>query len=125
MDNWESRAKTWEGEDEDDSVKEAWDQDSEPEAEERKQPVVTNTQQSQPAGSKKSLKKICKRFEEKERQREEEAKARRERLKAELAALPCNTAAERARRRRLQEAADLTLAKEVFGINEKSIRPSS
>lgn len=61
MDTWESRSKTWEGEDEDDSVKDSWDQDSEPEAEEKKT-VPGQQSAAQPAGSKKSLKKICKRL---------------------------------------------------------------
>ncbi|XP_014243009.1 eukaryotic translation initiation factor 3 subunit J-A-like [Cimex lectularius] len=122
MESWERSKNAWEGEDEEKSVKDSWDQDSDEEGEKEKE----KKQPQQPSqGSKKSLKKICKRFEEKERLKEEEAKARRERLKAELAAAPANSTAEKLRRRRLQEAADLAIAKEVYGIPDQTPKPAA
>lgn len=126
MDSWESRLhgdKQWEGEDSVQSggaVKDSWDQDSD--TEEPEPPKAPQTSSKAPS-TKKSLKKICKEYDEKEKREEEERQARRARLREELSV---GANSDRLRRRKLQEAADLSLAKEVLGlVCPKSVKDDS
>ncbi|CAH1394988.1 unnamed protein product [Nezara viridula] len=126
MDSWESRLhgdRQWEGEDSNQAgaVKDSWDQDSD--TEEVKPPPLLPQAPPKASSTKKSIKKICKEYDEKEKREEEERQARRQRLREELTV---GANSDRLRRRKLQEAADLSLAKEVLGlVCPKSVKDDS
>lgn len=125
MDSWESRLhgdRQWEGEDSNQAgaVKDSWDQDSD--TEDVKPPLLPQAP-AKASSTKKSIKKICKEYDEKEKREEEERQARRQRLREELTV---GANSDRLRRRKLQEAADLSLAKEVLGlVCPKSVKDDS
>jgi len=110
----------WDGEDEEDDVKDAWDADSDDEATKESSPAADEDDESE-AGKAKQVKKkkkladILKEKEERKRQEAEDLQKAKERLK-ELTAE--EKAAEKARIKKEQEAADLLLARQVFGLDE-------
>lgn len=106
----------WDGEDEEDDVKDAWDADSDEEKE--LSPAGDNEDaegKAKQVKKKKKLADILKEKEDRKKQEEEDLKKAKERLK-ELSAE--EKAAEKARIKKEQEAADLILARQVFGLDE-------
>ncbi|VVC93662.1 eukaryotic translation initiation factor 3 subunit J [Leptidea sinapis] len=115
-DNFEPKLPTtlatsnkWEGEDEDDNVKESWEDEEEEKKDEEKK-------ESTPAPAK-PKKKIHDKIAEKERLEREKA-ARLAAEKEEEALTPEQKLAEKLRQQKLQEESDLRLALETFGISE-------
>ncbi|XP_072038751.1 eukaryotic translation initiation factor 3 subunit J-like isoform X1 [Amphiura filiformis] len=103
----------WEGEDEPEDVKGAWDDDDD---EENNGTGDENKVKAVQRKKKKKLEDIIKEKEEKRRQEmEEKRKAEEERLKA---LSPEAEIEERIRRQKLQEESDLQLAKEAFGVTD-------
>lgn len=112
-DNFEPKLPTtlsnkWEGEDEEENVKDSWEDEEEEKKDEEKKEVA-------PAPAK-PKKKILDKIAEKERLEREKA----ERLAAEKEEelTPEQKLAEKLRRQKLQEESDLRLAMETFGITE-------
>nr|CAG4649903.1 EOG090X0OQM [Scapholeberis mucronata]SVE94051.1 EOG090X0OQM [Scapholeberis mucronata] len=104
----------WEGEDEDEPVKESWeDEETENKSSEAK-PQTTATK-------KKSSKKLEEKIAERERKSREEAEERRRLMEANMT--PEERIAEKLRRQKLVEDADFELAKETFGVSAP--RPGS
>lgn len=105
----------WEGEDEDDEVKESWEDDDE----EKEKPVETTTDVK--AYQKKKKRPIAEIIAEKEAQSKELAEAK-EKEKEELKRVktPVDQAAEKLRQKQLQEESDLKLAKEAFGLSDSN-----
>lgn len=118
-DNFEPKLPTtlttsnkWEGEDEDDAVKESWEDEEEEKKDEEKTEV--------PVAPAKPKKKIQDKIAEKERMEREKA----ERLSAEKAMevmTPEQKLAEKLLQQKLQEESDLRLAMETFGITEGAV----
>ncbi|XP_077988807.1 eukaryotic translation initiation factor 3 subunit J-A-like isoform X3 [Glandiceps talaboti] len=118
----------WEGEDEDDDVKDSWDVESDDEDKNK------NEDGDGKALQVKKKKPLAQRIKEKEEQKRKEMEERRAREEAEKEEMtPEEQAAERLRQQKLVEDADFELAKEAFGIKEEemgkvtidSIKPSS
>ncbi|XP_030034167.2 LOW QUALITY PROTEIN: eukaryotic translation initiation factor 3 subunit J [Manduca sexta] len=114
-DNFEPKLPTtltssnkWEGEDEEDNVKESWEDEEEEKKDEEKT--------EQPAPPPKPKKKIHDKIAERERQERERA----ERVSVEKIEemTPEQKLAEKLRQQQLQEESDLKLAMETFGITE-------
>jgi len=112
-------ANHWEGEDEDDDdIKDNWDDDDE----EEKKEVV-----SVPKPEPKKKKTIAEKIREKEEKQKQEKLARLEEIKKmeeenrELT--PEEQMEEKLRRQRLQEEADLEIAKDAFGITDAPVVP--
>ncbi|MBN3306612.1 EIF3J factor, partial [Amia calva] len=111
----------WEGEDEEEDVKDNWDddEDEEKKAEEKKTDVKVS--------DKKKLIEKIKEKETRQRKKQEEIKKRLEESEAELTVE--QQMAEKLRVKQLQEEADLELAKEAFGVNNvtgiDAMNPSS
>ncbi|KAK0144904.1 Eukaryotic translation initiation factor 3 subunit J-A [Merluccius polli] len=95
----------WEGEDEDDDVKDNWDDDEE---EEKKVEIKKETKVSE---KKKLSEKIKQKEDREKRKKLEELQQKQEDL------TPEEQQAEKLRVKELQEAADLELAKDAFGIS--------
>nr|CAG4651551.1 EOG090X0OQM [Simocephalus serrulatus]SVE94676.1 EOG090X0OQM [Simocephalus serrulatus] len=107
----------WEGEDEDEPVKESWeDEESDNKAAESKTTAPTATK-------KKSSKRLEEKIAERERKLKEEAEAKR--LLQEANMTPEERIAEKLRRQKLVEDADFELAKETFGVSGGAPRPGS
>ncbi|XP_054277746.1 eukaryotic translation initiation factor 3 subunit J [Macrosteles quadrilineatus] len=123
MDSWENEdfevtmpAKAlnkWEGEDEDDEVKDSWD---DPE-EEKKEEDSSKTQAV--SAAKKPKKALLGKIEEKERKRKEEIEKKLSEKQASLT--PEEQLAEKIRRQKLQEESDLLLAKQLLGTDGISL----
>lgn len=121
-DNFEPKLPTtltnsnrWEGEDEDDAVKESW----EDEEEEKKDEEKKEQQQTVAPLPAKPKKKIYDKIAEKERlEREKAEQPIIEKPEEELT--PEEKAAEKLRQQKLQEESDLRLAMETFGVTEGS-----
>ncbi|KAK9497689.1 hypothetical protein O3M35_004366 [Rhynocoris fuscipes] len=95
----------WEGEDVEEDVMDSWDQETEEDEPAAKSPP--------PLPTAKKAKKIGEKFEEKERKKAEQMA----RLKDEEKPMTAEEKlAEKLKRQKLQEEADLCLAKEVFGV---------
>ncbi|XP_071038030.1 eukaryotic translation initiation factor 3 subunit J [Parasteatoda tepidariorum] len=101
----------WEGEDEDDDVKDNWD-DEEEDKEEKPEQNMVATQ----AKKKKSLAQIIAEKEEKRRKEIEEKMKLQEQPSKDLT--PQERLAHKLKQQKLQEEADLQLAKETFGVIE-------
>lgn len=117
-DNFEPKLPTtltssnkWEGEDEEETVKESW----EDEEEEKKDEEKTEAVPPQPKPKKKINDKIA----EKDRlEREKAARLAAEKAEAEMT--PEQRLAEKLRQQKLQEESDLQVAMETFGISSES-----
>ncbi|KAJ2948395.1 hypothetical protein O0L34_g7634 [Tuta absoluta] len=114
-DNFEPKLPTtltssnrWEGEDEEETVKDSWeDEEEEKKDEEKKEAAAPPT---------KPKKKIAEKIAEKERlEREKAERLAAERAEAEMT--PEQRLAEKLRQQKLQEESDLRLALETFGID--------
>ncbi|KAI2648234.1 Eukaryotic translation initiation factor 3 subunit J [Labeo rohita] len=97
----------WEGEDEDDDVKDNWDDDEEEEKEEEKMSEAKPTE-------KKKLSEKIKEKENLQRKKQEELKKQIEESKDSTELTPEEELAEKLRVKKLQEDSDLELAKEAF-----------
>lgn len=102
----------WEGEDEED-VKDNWDDEDE---EKEATPPAEASLTAVAPKKKKPLSQIIQEKEERRRREAEEKRAREEQQRAALT--PEEEQAEKLRRQRMQEEADLQLAKEAFGLTE-------
>ncbi|XP_076234094.1 eukaryotic translation initiation factor 3 subunit J [Calliopsis andreniformis] len=105
------RSNKWEGEDEDEDVKDSWE-DVEEEKKDVEKPAEV------PKAKPKPRKALAERIEEREKKAREEAE--RKAKEKEEALTPEERRAEQLRRQRLQEEADLRLAMETFGIAEEA-----
>ncbi|XP_075981119.1 eukaryotic translation initiation factor 3 subunit j [Anticarsia gemmatalis] len=120
-DNFEPKLPTtlttsnkWEGEDEEETVKESWEDEEEEKKDEEKTEV--------PAAPPKPKKRIQDKIAERERQEREKA----ERLSVEKSVepeelTPEQKLAEKLRQQKLQEESDLRLAMETFGVTETAV----
>lgn len=106
----------WEGEDEEEDVKDSWEDVDE----EKKD--VEKPAEIQPKAKPKPKKALAERIEERERKAKEEAE--RKLKEKEETLTPEERRAEQLRRQRLQEEADLRLAMETFGVTEESTNSS-
>ncbi|XP_063221431.1 LOW QUALITY PROTEIN: eukaryotic translation initiation factor 3 subunit J [Bacillus rossius redtenbacheri] len=107
-------ANKWEGEDEDDQVKDNWEDEEEEEEEEKKDVEKQEAQQTQP--SKKGKKALLEKIEEKELRKREEAQKKQAVMETQKELTPEEIAAEKLRQQKLQEESDLLIAKETFGV---------
>ncbi|XP_012278781.1 eukaryotic translation initiation factor 3 subunit J [Orussus abietinus] len=103
----------WEGEDEEEEVKDSWE-----DVEEEKKDVEKQQPAEVPKAKPKPKKALAERIEEREKKAREEAE--RKAKEKEETLTPDQRRAELLRRQRLQEEADLRLAMETFGVSEIS-----
>ncbi|XP_063386076.1 eukaryotic translation initiation factor 3 subunit J [Cydia fagiglandana] len=100
----------WEGEDEEETVKESWEDEEEEKKDEEKLPPPPP----------KPKKKIADKIAEKERlEREKAERLAAEKVEAEMT--PEQKLVEKLKRQKLQEESDLRLAMETFGITEANV----
>ncbi|XP_041931014.1 eukaryotic translation initiation factor 3 subunit J-B isoform X1 [Alosa alosa] len=110
----------WEGEDEDEDVKDNWDDEEEEGGEPKAAQEKTETKVSE-------KKKLNEKIKEKERKQQEELRKRCIDLKASQEAQELTAeeqAAERLRQKKAQEEADMELAREAFGVESNAIQNS-
>ncbi|KAG9260945.1 eukaryotic translation initiation factor 3 subunit J-B [Astyanax mexicanus] len=108
----------WEGEDEEDDVKDNWDDEEEEKKEEAK-----NTEVKAP-----EKKKLSAKIKEKENERakkQEELKKRLKQSEADVQLTPEEEAAEKLRVQKMQEESDLALAREAFGVDSVTTNSAS
>ncbi|KAK2575429.1 hypothetical protein KPH14_008338 [Odynerus spinipes] len=105
------RSNKWEGEDEEEEVKDSWE-----DVEEEKKDVEKPAEA--PKVKPKPKKALAERIEEREKKAREEAE--RKAKEKEETLTPEEKRAELLRRQRLQEEADLRLAMETFGVSEET-----
>jgi len=106
-----TKGSKWEGEDEDEDIKDSWeDEEEEKKDEEKKEGVAVST--------KPKAKKLAEKIAEKERQRQLDLEKRQ--AEEEAAMTPEERTAEKLRRQQIIEEADLRVAMDTFGIVEKS-----
>ncbi|XP_012539547.1 eukaryotic translation initiation factor 3 subunit J [Monomorium pharaonis] len=105
------RSNKWEGEDEEEEVKDSWE-DVEEEKKDVEKPAEV------PKAKPKPKKALAERIEEREKKAREEAE--RKAKEKEEALTPEERRADLLRRQRLQEEADLRLAMETFGVSSES-----
>lgn len=103
-------ANKWEGEDEEEDIKDSWE-----DADEEKKDVEKASAEA-PKPKPKPKKALAERIEEREKKAREEAEQKMK--EKEEALTPEERRAEQLRRQRLQEEADLRLAMETFGVTE-------
>lgn len=103
----------WDGEDEEDDVKESWEEEEEEKKDEEKNAVAVKT---------KPKKSLAEKIAEKEKLKQEEMERKRKLLEEEYDddLTPEERMAEKLRLQKLQEEADLKTALETLGITEKS-----
>jgi len=105
----------WEGEDEDEDLKDNWDEDSEDEKSEKSESGSTTN-----AVPKKKKKNLAQIIAEKEKRQQEEAERRRQLAEeAKLAETPEQILAEKLRVQKIQEDSDRLLAQELMGTSDK------
>ncbi|XP_074650139.1 eukaryotic translation initiation factor 3 subunit J-A-like [Tubulanus polymorphus] len=105
----------WEGEDSDDEVKDNWDDDED----EKKQPENGESgPKAVQVKKKKSLKEILAEKEAQKKKTNEERK--KQELESKRKLTPEEMLEEKLRRQKLQEESDLQIAKDAFGVTEKS-----
>jgi len=107
------KSDKWEGEDEEEPVKDSW----EDEDEEKKDAQPASTTTAAVPAKKKASKKLEEKIAEKERKEREEAESRRRNEEANLT--PEEKMAEKLRRQKLVEDSDFELAKETFGVSRR------
>ncbi|XP_044583073.1 eukaryotic translation initiation factor 3 subunit J [Cotesia glomerata] len=103
------RSNKWEGEDEEEEVKDSWEDADE---EEEKKDVEKPAEAPKPKA--KPKKKVAEKIEERERKAREEAEKKAK--EKEEAMTPEERRAEQLRRQKMAEEADLRLAMETFGV---------
>ncbi|XP_034291395.1 eukaryotic translation initiation factor 3 subunit J [Pantherophis guttatus] len=120
----------WAGEDEDDDVKDNWDDEEEEQQQQQQQDEkeAEAKTESKVSDKKKAAEKIKER-EKLQRKKQEEAMKRLEESEDSKELTPEEQLADKLRLQKLQEEADLELAKETFGVNNicgiDSMNPSS
>nr|CAG4642265.1 EOG090X0OQM [Eurycercus lamellatus] len=112
------KSDKWEGEDEDEPVKESWEDEENDKTDE-----VKSTPATQQSTKKKSSKRLEEKIAEKEKKSREEAEARR--IASEANMTPEERLAEKLKRQKLVEEADFELAKETFGVSSNAPREGS
>jgi len=105
------RSNKWEGEDEEEEVKDSWE-----DVEEEKKDVEKPAEA--PKVKPKPKKALAERIEEREKKAKEEAERKAKEMEESLT--PEERRAELLRRQRLQEEADLRLAMETFGVTQNA-----
>ncbi|XP_016342269.1 eukaryotic translation initiation factor 3 subunit J-A isoform X2 [Sinocyclocheilus anshuiensis] len=105
----------WEGEDEDDDVKDNWDDDEEEEKEEEEK-----KSEAKPA-EKKKLSEKKKEKENVQRQKQDELLKQLQESESSTELIPEEELAEKLRVKKLQEDSDLELAKEAFGVVSNNV----
>ncbi|KAM3827842.1 eukaryotic translation initiation factor 3 subunit J [Vipera latastei] len=121
----------WAGEDEDDDVKDNWD-DEEEEQQEEEEAAAEKEAEAKPEAKVSEKKKVAEKIKEREklqRKKQEEVKKRLEASEESQELTPEEQLADKLRLQKLQEEADLELAKETFGVNNicgiDTVNPSS
>ncbi|XP_035667261.1 eukaryotic translation initiation factor 3 subunit J-like [Branchiostoma floridae] len=104
----------WEGEDEDDDVKDNWDDEDNNDEKKDQAEKVTAVQKKK----KRTMAEIIREKEEKKKREIEERKAREEAAQKEMT--PEERAADKLRRQKLAEEGDLELAKDMFGVDSET-----
>ncbi|XP_066491763.1 eukaryotic translation initiation factor 3 subunit J [Tiliqua scincoides] len=107
------RVDRWAGEDEDDDVKDNWDDEEEEEEEEKEAELKAEPKVSE----KKKIAEKIKEREKLQKKKQEEIKKRLEASEETKDLTPEEQLADKLRLQKLQEEADLELAKETFGVN--------
>ncbi|XP_015114556.1 eukaryotic translation initiation factor 3 subunit J [Diachasma alloeum] len=102
------RSNKWEGEDEEEEVKDSWEDVEEEEKKDVEKPAEVPKAKSKPK------KKVAEKIEEREKKDREEAE--RKAREKEEAMTPEERRAEQLRRQKMAEEADLRLAMETFGV---------
>ncbi|XP_051551730.1 eukaryotic translation initiation factor 3 subunit J-B-like [Myxocyprinus asiaticus] len=109
------RLDRWEGEDEEDDVKDNWDDEVETEEEQKKEEVK--------APEKKKASPKIKEKELTQNKKQEELKNKKTQISEKLS--PEEQQAEKLRQQKLQEEADLELAREAFGVDPAAANAST
>ncbi|XP_056308117.1 eukaryotic translation initiation factor 3 subunit J-A [Danio aesculapii] len=109
----------WEGEDEDDDVKDNWDDDEEEEKEEEEDEEKKT--EAKPTEKKKLSEKIKEKENLQRKKQEELRKQQLEETKRDTPLTPEDELAEKLRVKQLQEDSDLELAKEAFGVVSNNV----
>ncbi|GIY24605.1 eukaryotic translation initiation factor 3 subunit J-A [Caerostris darwini] len=108
----------WEGEDEDDNVKDNWDDEDEEKEKEKEEKSEQTVVATQP----KKKKTLAQAIAEKEEKRRKEIEEKMKLLEIEKKDLtPQERLAHKLKQQKLQEEADLQLAKETFGITDEPV----
>ncbi|XP_063170038.1 eukaryotic translation initiation factor 3 subunit J isoform X1 [Candoia aspera] len=120
----------WAGEDEDDDVKDNWDDEEEEEKENEAEAEAEA--EAKPESKVSEKKKVAEKIKEREKlqkKKQEEIKKRLEASEESKEVTPEEQLADKLRLQKLQEEADLELAKETFGVNNvcgiDTMNPSS
>ncbi|ROJ33210.1 Eukaryotic translation initiation factor 3 subunit J-B [Anabarilius grahami] len=113
----------WEGEDEEEDVKDNWDDEEEDEKEEEKKAEQIKAEVKPP--EKKKLSDKIKEKEIKEKKKQEELKKKIEESEISESLSPEELLAEKLRVKKLQEEADLELAREAFGVDPAAANAST
>lgn len=108
----------WEGEDEEEDVKDNWDDEEEDKGGEEKQTEAK-------VSAKKKINDKIKEKELKQKKQQEELRKRLKEAEAARELTPEEEAAERLRQKQLQEESDLELAREAFGVDSSSSKNSA
>ncbi|XP_024880947.1 eukaryotic translation initiation factor 3 subunit J [Temnothorax curvispinosus] len=115
------RSNKWEGEDEEEEVKDSWEDVEEEKKDVEKRDVEKPAEA--PKAKPKPKKALAERIEEREKKAKEEAERKVKEIEESLT--PEERRAELLRRQRLQEEADLRLAMETFGVtNATEVSPN-
>ncbi|XP_075386622.1 eukaryotic translation initiation factor 3 subunit J isoform X1 [Tenrec ecaudatus] len=107
----------WEGEDEDEDVKDNWDDDDEEKKEENEEQTGISLLLEVKVSEKKKIAEKIKEKERLQKKRQDEIKKRLEEPEEPKVLTPEEQLADKLRLKKLQEEADLELAKETFGVN--------
>lgn len=105
----------WEGEDEDEDVKDNWDDEEEEAAAEAKKAETKVSEK----------KKLNEKIKEKERKHQEELRKRLKEAQEAQVLTPEEEADERLRQKQAQEEADMELAREAFGVESNAVQKNS
>ncbi|XP_050971077.1 eukaryotic translation initiation factor 3 subunit J-B [Labeo rohita] len=116
------RLDRWEGEDEEEDVKDNWDDEEEEEKEEEKK--VEQTKADKPPEKKKLSDKI-KEKEILQKKKQEELKKKMHETEQSETLSPEEELAEKLRLKKLQEEADMELAREAFGVDPAAANAST
>ncbi|XP_018595112.1 eukaryotic translation initiation factor 3 subunit J-A-like isoform X2 [Scleropages formosus] len=109
----------WEGEDEEDNVKDNWDDEEEEEEGEEEEEEEKKVEEKKPEVKPSDKKKLSEKIKEKEsgqRKKKEELRKQLQQSEETTELTPEEQLAEKLRVKKLQEEADLELAKEAFGV---------
>ncbi|KAL7980227.1 hypothetical protein Chor_001495 [Crotalus horridus] len=122
----------WAGEDEDDDVKDNWDDEEEEQQQQQQEEEEAAEKEAKPDAKVTEKKKLAEKIKEREklqRKKQEEVTKRLEASEESKELTPEEQLADKLRMQKLQEEADLELAKETFGVSNicgiDTMNPSS